>query len=81
MNSDCSAIADCRIWRVRIGDGSSGDLLPPSPPAEKATAGQDKAGKAKFSHPTAKEDSVVLLRLDDVEKKSPRERHIRARIQ
>jgi hypothetical protein len=46
INSDCSAIADCRIWRVRIGDGSSGDLLPPSPPAEKATARQDQPGKS-----------------------------------
>jgi hypothetical protein len=26
--------------------GSSGDLLPPSPPAEKATASQDQAGQA-----------------------------------
>jgi hypothetical protein len=27
--------------------GCSGDLLPPSPPAEKTTASQDQAGKAR----------------------------------
>jgi len=46
VNRDCSAIADCRIWRVPIRGGSSGDLLPPSPPAENATTRQDQAGQA-----------------------------------
>jgi len=38
-------IAGCRKRRMRCAR-SSGDLLPPSPPAEKATARQDQAGKA-----------------------------------
>src|SRR5262245_51272180 len=32
-----------RVW---IGAGCSGDLPPPSPPAEKTTARQDQAGQA-----------------------------------
>jgi hypothetical protein len=38
------AIAGCRKRRARYV-GRSGDLLPPSPPAEKATARQDQAGE------------------------------------
>ena len=45
INRDYSAIAGCRERRVRNCAGSSGDLLPPSPPAEKATASQDQAGQ------------------------------------
>jgi hypothetical protein len=47
INRDCSAIAGCRKRRVRIAPSevcavrSSGDLPPPSPPAEKAAARQD----------------------------------------
>ena len=40
INRDCSATG-CRKRRAR-----SGDLLPPPPPGEKATARQDQAGKA-----------------------------------
>jgi hypothetical protein len=36
INRDCSAIAGCRKRRVRIA--RSGDLPPPSPPGEEATA-------------------------------------------
>src|SRR5262249_50600707 len=36
-NRDCSAVAGRRKRCVWIGAESSGDLLPPSPPAEKAT--------------------------------------------
>ena len=51
INRDCSAIAGCpqrcielrRMLRARC----SGDPLPPSPPAEKATARQDHAGKSR----------------------------------
>ena len=32
--------------QINLWAGSSGDLLPPSPPAEKATARQDQAGQA-----------------------------------
>jgi len=32
-------------WLPQTNAGSSGDLLPPSPPAEKATASQDQAGQ------------------------------------
>jgi hypothetical protein len=43
----------CFKWTARIGQqlppGVSGGLLPPSPPAEKATAGQDQTGKASAS--------------------------------
>jgi hypothetical protein len=45
INRDCSAITGCRKRRVRCA-GSSGDLLPPSPPAEKANARQDQAGQS-----------------------------------
>src|SRR5262245_53381447 len=38
INGDCSAIAGCRKRRVGNCVRCSGDLLPPSPPAEKATA-------------------------------------------
>jgi hypothetical protein len=34
---------------VRVCVETLGDLLPPSPPAEKATARQDQAGKASTS--------------------------------
>jgi len=40
INRDCLAIAGCRKRRVRI---ASGALLPPSPPAEQATASQYEA--------------------------------------
>jgi len=45
--ADCSAIA-CRSKRhVRVvSAGSSGDCLPPSPPAEKAAARQDQTGES-----------------------------------
>jgi hypothetical protein len=55
-------------------DECSGDLLPPSPPAEKATARQNEPA-------TAKEGSVASLRLDDAARRRPHERHIRPRIQ
>src|SRR6516165_400260 len=45
MRSATSAIAGCRKRRVRNA-GSSGGLLPPSPPAEKATACEDQARQA-----------------------------------
>src|SRR6516162_4442537 len=35
---------------MRIGGGSSDDLLPPSPPAEKATARQDQTRKSSTDH-------------------------------
>jgi hypothetical protein len=41
--------------------------LPPSPPAEKATARQERAGKKRKFSPTAIEGSVASLRLDDVD--------------
>ena len=43
---DCSAIAGWRKRCVQIAPEISGDLPPPSPPAEKATARQDQAGKS-----------------------------------
>jgi hypothetical protein len=43
--------ADLRGLRA----GRSGDLLPPSPPAEKATARQDEAGKASTDDGTEEE--------------------------
>ena len=36
----------CRKRRTRIARKYSGNFLPPSPPAEEATARQDRAGKA-----------------------------------
>jgi hypothetical protein len=33
-------------WFLELRAGHSGDLLPPSPPAEKATARQDQAGQS-----------------------------------
>jgi hypothetical protein len=45
----------------------SADLLPPSPPAEKATARQDQVGKKV--HPPTIEGSVASLQLDDVARK------------
>jgi hypothetical protein len=35
-----------RKRRVRITPGSSGDFLPPSPPAEKTTGRKDQAGQS-----------------------------------
>jgi hypothetical protein len=46
INRDCSAIAGCRKRRVRVCVETLSDLLPPSPPAEKATARQDQAGQS-----------------------------------
>src|SRR5262249_16007786 len=43
INRDCSAIGGCRNDAREACSGSSGGLLPPSPPAEKATARQDQA--------------------------------------
>ena len=43
-NRDYSAIAGCRKRRVRNCAGNSGDLLPPSPPAEKAAAARMRPG-------------------------------------
>jgi hypothetical protein len=45
----CSGIVDAAPNDVWDCAGSSGDLLLPSPPAEKATARQDQAGKASTS--------------------------------
>jgi hypothetical protein len=56
QNTTCADWARC-----------SGDLLPPSPPAEKATARQDQAGKKV--HPPAIEGSIASLRLADVARK------------
>src|SRR5262249_48919109 len=46
INRDCSAVG-CLPQTTRADYvGCSGDLLPPSPPAEKATARQDQARKS-----------------------------------
>ena len=37
-----------RVLKIPTCAGSSRDLLPPSPPAEKATARQDQAGQATY---------------------------------
>jgi hypothetical protein len=42
INRDCSAIAGAQTTCADCA-GSSGDFLPPSPPAEKATARKDQA--------------------------------------
>jgi hypothetical protein len=42
INRDYSTIAGCRKQLVQVGARSSGAFLPPSPPAEKATACQDQ---------------------------------------
>src|SRR5262249_28330114 len=44
ISRDYSAISGRRERRIRI---ASGGLLPPSPPAEKAAARKDQAGKAR----------------------------------
>jgi hypothetical protein len=49
INSDCSANAGCRKRRACVG--CLGDFPPPSPPAEKATARQEQAGKASTGRP------------------------------
>ena len=69
------AFAIGRNWRTVASFAllGRGLLKLRSPPAEK--------GEGEVQPPTAKEDSVFSLRLDDVERKLPRERHIRARIQ
>src|SRR5262249_21919491 len=36
-------------WQTKLRAENSGDLPPPSPPAEKATACEDQAGKASTS--------------------------------
>jgi hypothetical protein len=46
INRDCSAIAGCRKRRVRVCVETLSDLLPPSPPTEKAAGRQDQAGQA-----------------------------------
>src|SRR5712691_3029206 len=38
------------MTKEKHASGSSGDLPPPSPPAEKATARQDQAGKLVYEH-------------------------------
>src|SRR5262249_60799164 len=45
----CGRNSETPPVRVCTPQRCSGDLLPPSPPAEKATAGQDQAGKASTS--------------------------------
>jgi hypothetical protein len=57
INRDCSAIAGRRKLPLRCA-GCSGDFLPPSPPAEKATARQDQAGQASAGD--GSRDSVEL---------------------
>jgi hypothetical protein len=48
--------------RVANCAGCSGDLLPPSPPTEKATARQDQAGKTCTSDETGDETHRTLRR-------------------
>ena len=52
INHDCSTIARCRKTTRTGCAGCSGELLPPSPPAENATAREDEAGQASTSDGT-----------------------------
>jgi hypothetical protein len=69
INGDCSAIAGCRKRRVRCA-GCSGDLLPPSPPAEEATARQDQAGQASTGDRAGDGGNIVDLDVIDVEREA-----------
>jgi hypothetical protein len=59
INRDCSEIAGCPKRHVKVARESSGSLLPPSPPAEQATACQDQAGQAS-SHDGARDGRKCL---------------------
>jgi hypothetical protein len=57
---------DCRKRRVSAARECSGRLLPPPPPAEKATARQDQAGKASTGDGAGNGGTSIKLRNNDV---------------
>jgi hypothetical protein len=69
----------CNKLRVLLPQ-SSGDLLPPSPPAEKATARKDQAGKASTGDGGGDGRSGKIERknaLAELKLKQPRVRKVR----